>query len=412
VKFSYQKMSLLLVDSVSMCTDTLEDYLKDFQFFRVWTARNVEEALKILQEKPVKLMITAWRMVPRSGFQLVELVRKNPRLADLPILMMMDRKDKHVQEKGDALQVTGYINLPLEAKAVRAKVEEVLAQFIDEDQEEFLGHMHKARVAMRKGDLVTAEKAYRAALAVKAEEDTLVGLGNLLKDKKDFPGAEKCFMGALKLNPKSLRAFLGLAEVYQISGRLEDAMKVLAAASAACKKLKESGFVQAGILFFMGEVELQLKHLKEALGYFDQAASLTPEDAKLQTRIGDTLAKEGYHSESESFYQRALEIDPELAHVYNRLAISYRRQGKYDLALNLYRKALTFHPRDENLFYNIARTQWDMNELKQASETLGQALQINPEFKEAKLLLDAVLNKMGFQVSEDGTVPEPPGDIS
>jgi tetratricopeptide (TPR) repeat protein len=134
---------------------------------------------------------------------------------------------------------------------------------------------------------------------------------------------------------------------------------------------------------------------------------MSGDDPKLASRIGDALSDNGLHAEAEECYTKALELDPDLAHVYNRLGISYRKQGKFDMALNLYRKALTFHPEDENLIYNIARTQWDMENYKPAAEQLARALKINPDFREARILLDAVLNKMGFRVREKGAPPDP-----
>ena len=77
------------------------------------------------------------------------------------------------------------------------------------------------------------------------------------------------------------------------------------------------------------------------------------------------------------------------------------------MALNLYRKALTFHPEDENLIYNIARTQWDMENYKPAAEQLARALKINPDFREARSLRDAALITMGFRVREKGAPPDP-----
>jgi hypothetical protein len=48
-----------------------------------------------------------------------------------------------------------------------------------------------------------------------------------------------------------------------------------------------------------------------------------------------------------------------------------------------------------------------MNSLEKSTEYLSRALKLNPEFKEAQVLLDAVLNKLGYKVSE-GAPPSPP----
>jgi tetratricopeptide (TPR) repeat protein len=400
LKYSYRRMSLLLVDSTSMALDTLERYLEPLGFHRVWTAKTAEEAMAVLRDKPVDLVLTHWKLQPISGMQLLEMIRRDPRGKDISVLVMADPKDKVIAEKARELGATGLVRLPVDPAKLLPEVEAALEPYIDAGEEEFLAQMDSARAAMRMGDLDAAEAAYRAALAVKANEEAQVGLGKVLRQKGDWSGAEEAFVGALKANPLSLRAFLGLASVYQSSGRLEDALRVLAAAVGAAKRMKQEGEVQAVLFFYMGEIELQLKHLKEALGLFDQAVGAAGADAAMPAKVGDALMGAGYLEESEQYYQRALELDPELAHVYNRLGMAYRRQQKFDMALTLYEKALQFHPKDEHLLYNKARCYWDMDQYKRAAEILGQALRLNPDFKEAQALLDASLHRQGFKVGE------------
>lgn len=55
----------------------------------------------------------------------------------------------------------------------------------------------------------------------------------------------------------------------------------------------------------MGEIELQLKRLQQALGLFNQAIAQIPDDASLQGRIGDSLAAAGFLAESEGYYPSA-----------------------------------------------------------------------------------------------------------
>ncbi len=408
MKFSYRNMSLLLVDAVSQAMDTLQDFVRDHQFYRVWTARSVEEAWQILkdEDKPVTLVITAWKMQPQSGFQLVEKIRSDPQLKDMLVLMMRDRRDKHVEEQGNKLGVNGYIPLPLEAKSAVAEIERLLDPLVDDTEEEFLKNIHEARIATRKEKWDRAEKHFRAALAAKNDEEAQMGLAKALKMKGDLAGAEKCYMAALRLNPQNLKAYVGLADVYQGADRLTEAFKVLAMAVTMAKKMKASGATQASLFFYIGELALRLKRLKEALGYFRQVGEMNTTDAELQVKIGDTLSAHEYLAEAEEFYQLALKMNPELAHVYNRLGMAYRRQKKFDQALNLYRRALAFHPEDEHLHYNIARVYWETEDFKHAAETLAKALKLNPEFTEARKLLDVVLQKLGYQPGGNNAQPD------
>ncbi len=407
MKFTHRRMSLLLVDSTQMALDTMEKYLEPMGFHRLWTAKGAEEAMGLLRERPVDLVLSHWKLHPISGFQLVEMIRRDPKFRELPILLVADPKDKHIAAKAKEMGITDLVKLPLDAGRLSEAVDQALDHLVDQDEEEFLAQMDAARVAVRMGDLDKAEAAYRAALAVKSSEDAQMGLGKILRQKGDLREAEEVFVGALKANPLNLRAFLGLASVYQSSGRLEDALKVLAAAVSAAKRLKEGGEVTSVLYFYMGELELQLKRLKEALGFFEQAIAEASKDKELPVKVGDALVAEGHLEQSERFYERALELDPELAHVYNRLGIAYRRQKKFDMAITLYQKAQQFRPKDEHLLYNMARCYWEMAEYERAAQILTRALESQPEFREAATLLDACLHKQGFKVA-DGPPPMPP----
>ena len=405
MKYSYREMSVLLVGFAPSILNELGSALDELKFQRELAAPSGEKALETLKGKPVDVVICHWDMDPDKGLELVETMRQDPDLKELPVLVTVERRDKKIEQQAGTKGVTGFINLPLEAQAVRQTVEQVLAPFIDEEREEYLKQVEIARQAERDEDFDKAEAAYRAALAVRADENTRLDLGHILRQKGDLPGAEQEFELALTKNPRSLRAFLGLALVYQSMNRPEDALKILAGVVTAAKKMKEAGALTASIYFYMGEIELQLKHIKESLGLFEKAAETLPGDTEIRTRIGDTLSEAGFLAESEKFYQRALELDPELAHVYNRLGIAYRRQEKFKLALNLYGKALAFHPQDEHLHYNMARCYWEMGDFHKASEELLTALKINSGFTEAQQLFKSVVAKMGQNPAPEEPTP-------
>ncbi len=396
MKLSYRRMNVLLVDPISTALDTLDAALEPFHFYRVWRVRSVDEANRLLAGKRLHLVICAAKQQPISGFQLLAMMGSDERLKGLPVILTVDRRDQETVGQAKSVEPAGVVLLPLEASDLRQAVEAALAPYVDEKEETYLEQIGSARQAMRRGDLDAAEKAYRLAISVKAEEEAQLSLGKLLKDKGDFAGAEEVFLATLKAHPSSLRAFLGLAEVYQAVGRLEEALKVLAGAVGAAKKLTAAGQARSSIYFFMGELELELMRLQEAMGLFGEACRADPANPRLPAKIGDALSKAGYVDEAVEFYQKALALDPELAHVYNHLGMAYRRQGNYELALNLYQKALTFHPEDENLLYNMARCYWEMGDFQCAAEQLSLSLKLKPAFPEAVKLLDAVLKRLGY----------------
>lgn len=72
---------------------------------------------------------------------------------------------------------------------------------------------------------------------------------------------------------------------------------------------------------------------------------------------------------------------------FNNFAITLRKDGYYDKSLNYYEKTLEVNELDENLYFNMARVYFDKGLNSECVHTLKQALNINPEFEEAKKFL-------------------------
>jgi len=73
-----------------------------------------------------------------------------------------------------------------------------------------------------------------------------------------------------------------------------------------------------------------------------------------------------------------------IIHYYNTLGIQSREASLYDEAVVNYRKALSVYAQDEGLYYNLARVYYEMGDLEKAKESLGRALEINPQFSDAR----------------------------
>ena len=67
---------------------------------------------------------------------------------------------------------------------------------------------------------------------------------------------------------------------------------------------------------------------------------------------------------------------------YNESGISYRKSGNIDKAIIEYKKALSIAPNDEHLYYNMARAFMEVGQKKDAEASIGQAIQLNPQFYE------------------------------
>ncbi len=390
-------MSVLLVDSVGMVVSTLTNILQPLGFYRIHTAKSAEEGLHILGDakNKIDIIISMWKLKAMSGPQLAESLR----VRAIPVILIVDRIDKVIDEKARQVGVTSLLQQPLDIKSVTKAVEDALAPFINEDEEAFLGYLQDARQAARKENHDKAIELFQAALAIKHDDGALFALAESMRlsGRHALP-AEKTYMMVLRNQPTNLRGYLGLANLYYANKRPEDALKVLKLAMAMAEKEKAGNEARSDILVQMGEAELMLERVQNAVDCFDQAVEADPQNTQICVRAADALVSIGELEKSERYYNKALEQDPNLAHVYNRLGIAYRRQKKFDQALDLYRKALEHSPKDENLLYNMARSLWEMDDFPGAEDILCRALKINPGFTEATQLLQAV--KKGIKANQ------------
>ncbi len=126
----------------------------------------------------------------------------------------------------------------------------------------------------------------------------------------------------------------------------------------------------------------------------DKAALLAQEilftpDVKLKDiiAVGDCYLKKKFIKEAQEAYELASKKYSESIHALNRLAISLRKDGRFEEALKYYRRAIRLAPRDEGIFYNTARLYLEWGKREKAIQALKKALNINPEFKAANVLL-------------------------
>ncbi|XPV75759.1 MAG: tetratricopeptide repeat protein [Desulfovibrio sp.] len=79
---------------------------------------------------------------------------------------------------------------------------------------------------------------------------------------------------------------------------------------------------------------------------------------------------------------------------FNQFGMSLRKNGHLDESIKYYNKALEFSTSDDHIYFNLARVYFDKGDLQSCSSTLNSALELNPEFKEARQFLQYCAKRM------------------
>jgi tetratricopeptide (TPR) repeat protein len=159
--------------------------------------------------------------------------------------------------------------------------------------------------------------------------------------------ARKAYLQAIRIDPKNLDAYVGLAKLYD---SMNDDAHALATLDAALKQYPESG----GVYFLRGMIYSRRKDWQPAIDNLTKAAQLEPENRTYVNTLGHVLA----------------------------------RAGRVEEALKVYRRVNT----EGVAYYNLARMMQHMNQLDQSRQYAQMAVMKEPGLQEAQTFLGQLYN--------------------
>ncbi|HII40381.1 MAG TPA: response regulator [Thermoplasmata archaeon] len=118
------KSRLLIVDDDQGMRENLAELFGSLGY-DVRTAANTPEALAVLDEQDVDLLLTDYKMPGPTGVELIEAARK--RRPGLQAVLMTAFGDSFTEIESVRRGAVGYLNKPFEADEVVAFVERILA---------------------------------------------------------------------------------------------------------------------------------------------------------------------------------------------------------------------------------------------------------------------------------------------
>jgi PleD family two-component response regulator len=118
--------TLLIVEDAEDCATTLEIALSALPDVVIRHAHTAESAIQTLEREPVSALITDVHLPSMDGFELVAAVRRQPRYAHLPILVISGDADPETPCKALDLGANAFFGKPYSPARVRQKIEELI----------------------------------------------------------------------------------------------------------------------------------------------------------------------------------------------------------------------------------------------------------------------------------------------
>lgn len=138
------------------------------------------------------------------------------------------------------------------------------------------------------------------------------------------------------------------------------------------------------VLVEKADVAFEEKEFQRALALLIEADAKDPQNSEILFKIAYILQQTNDNYEALNYYKKALEIDKNNEYIHNSMASIYRANGEFTSAKMHLHASLDIDDSNPITYYNFGNLLVDMKHTEEAKTMYQKALEINPDFSEAK----------------------------
>ncbi len=220
-----KNMSILVVDDRKSMRLTLRKMLKSLKMGKqLLFAENGKQGMDILFKQQCDLAILDWNMPVMNGIEMLQKIRNDDALRDLPVIMVTAEAERDIVAEVAETEISGYLLKPLTLKALDEKLHEAIARFNNPDPATL--HRKKARALEEKGKYKEAIKELEKALEYKPGASRILRQMGLLHFRvKKNKMAVKYLLKAVSSNRQDTISRVYLADYFLKTNDLKNAGK-------------------------------------------------------------------------------------------------------------------------------------------------------------------------------------------
>ncbi len=119
----------LIVDDMATMRRIEKSLLMQLGFKNIDEAEDGKVALQKLRQGDYEFVLTDWNMPNMTGLELVQEIRKDPKLKHLPVLMVTAEAKKENVLAAIKAGVNNYVVKPFSADTLKEKIEKIFAAY-------------------------------------------------------------------------------------------------------------------------------------------------------------------------------------------------------------------------------------------------------------------------------------------
>jgi len=176
----------------------------------------------------------------------------------------------------------------------------------------------------------------------------IVNAGDVYQEKKDFDRAAKFYKKALEIDPGASKASLAMAIVYTKTGRYDEAKE-----------------------------------------YYLRSIAADSNNPTAYNNLGLWYDREGNPEVARDYFLKAIDLKPGFAQAHNNLGMVYGKMGENAKALSELDISLKLNPISPRTYTNRGLVLHRLGQQEEAVKCWKKALEIDPDFREARRALEA-----------------------
>lgn len=195
-------------------------------------------------------------------------------------------------------------------------------------------------------------------------------LGVAYHDAKNFRAAQDMFEKAIKIDPESRIAYVGLASMYITQNRLAEAEQILRTALT-----KETFLNPARIYHYLGVLYRKTGRYQEAIESSRRALQLDTENLEPMLNLGIVYEEMGDYARADAAFAEALRLGlNDSVDLYNNWGIAVFKMGATDRAIGYFQRGLQLDPDHPETRYNLGLAYGQKGMLKEAQAEMQRAM--------------------------------------
>lgn len=300
--FNPASISIMVVDDHDAIRKGLKRILTKMGFKDIIECFDGTEALKVLQRRPIDIVILDLYMREMSGFEILEYIRSRDIGSDIPVIISTGEGGKEEIVKAADLGADDYLLKPFQASEAEKKVTRTLNNYYTPTP---------LLKALRK-----AERFYL---------------------ENDFHSAMKGFNAALDLDPTSSRGTHGKALTLEKLGKISEAIALLKLSTNKNHSYHKN-------YASLADLYLKINQVQDAIASMKRELEINSKQPTRHIALAKLLLKEGDALGAVEHYRIALQEDPKRLGALMGMGHAYSMANNVDKALYYFKRVRRYHP--------------------------------------------------------------------